>query len=228
MGEDEVLWHILSPSLHERGAQLAAERFALQRLYGVDPSNLMLRTALKKLQRFDGKLQLHLRLGDDALLKNWPNGPFDAIASIEMFEAVGEKYWPQYFGMVMNRLRPGAKATLQIITIKDARFEVYRKSIDFIQKYVFPGGMLPSPSALRHEIETAGLHVLQSIEFGKSYSTTLRRWHEMFNARWSEMVHLGFDDRFRRMWNFYLTSCAGAFEGGNCDVTQITIARPVG
>ena len=155
-------------------------------------------------------------------------GIYDGVASIEMFEAVGEKYWPQYFGMVMNRLRPGAKATLQIITIKDARFEVYRKSIDFIQKYVFPGGMLPSPSALRHEIETAGLHVLQSIEFGKSYSTTLRRWHEMFNARWSEMVHLGFDDRFRRMWNFYLTSCAGAFEGGNCDVTQITIARPVG
>ena len=153
-------------------------------------------------------------------------GVYDGIASIEMFEAVGEKYWPVYFDTVMARLRPGARATLQIITTQDARFEVYRKSVDFIQKYIFPGGMLPSPSALRHEIERAGLNVLGSVEFGKSYSQTLRRWHEMFNGRWSEVAHLGFDERFRRMWNFYLTSCAGAFEGRNCDVTQITIARP--
>jgi cyclopropane-fatty-acyl-phospholipid synthase len=126
----------------------------------------------------------------------------------------------------MARLRPGAKATLQIITTQDARFETYRKSVDFIQKYIFPGGMLPSPSVLRTEVERAGLKVLGSIEFGKSYSQTLRRWHETFNERWTEVAGLGFDDRFRRMWNFYLTSCAGAFEGGNCDVTQITIARP--
>ncbi len=153
-------------------------------------------------------------------------GVYDGIASIEMFEAVGEKYWPVYFDTVMARLRPGARATLQIITTQDARFEVYRKSVNFIQKYIFPGGMLPSPTALRREIERAGLNVLGSIEFGKSYSQTLRRWHEMFNDRWAEVAHLGFDDRFKRMWNFYLTSCAGAFEGGNCDVTQITIARP--
>ena len=153
-------------------------------------------------------------------------GTYDGIASIEMFEAVGEKYWPVYFETVMARLRPGARATLQIITMQEARFEVYRKSVDFIQKYIFPGGMLPSPPALRHEIERAGLKVLSSIEFGKSYSHTLRRWHETFNARWNEVAGMGFDERFRRMWNFYLTSCAGAFEGGNCDVTQITIARP--
>ena len=154
-------------------------------------------------------------------------GIYDGIASIEMFEAVGEKYWPVYFATVMARLRPGARATLQIITTQDARFEVYRKSVDFIQKYIFPGGMLPSPSVLRREVERAGLKVLGSVEFGKSYSATLRRWHETFNARWSEVAGLGFDERFKRMWNFYLTSCAGAFEGGNCDVTQITIARPV-
>ena len=153
-------------------------------------------------------------------------GVYDGIASIEMFEAVGEKYWPVYFDVVMARLRPGARATLQIITMQDARFDVYRKSVDFIQKYIFPGGMLPSPSVLRREVERAGMNVLGSIEFGKSYSQTLRRWHEMFNARWSEVAGLGFDERFKRMWNFYLTSCAGAFEGGNCDVTQITIARP--
>ena len=155
-------------------------------------------------------------------------GVYDGIASIEMFEAVGEKYWGTYFNTVLNRLRPGAKATLQIITVQDARFEVYRKSVDFIQKYIFPGGMLPSPSVLRQQVEQAGLRVLGSVEFGKSYSQTLRRWHDDFNARWGDVKTLGFDDRFRRMWNFYLTSCASAFEGGNCDVTQITIARPAG
>jgi len=153
-------------------------------------------------------------------------GCYDGIASIEMFEAVGEKYWPAYFNTVRERLRPGARATLQIITMHDRRFEAYRKGVDFIQKYIFPGGMLPSPSALRHEVETAGLQVLKSIEFGDSYSQTLRRWHESFNERWEDVARLGFDTRFQRMWNFYLTSCAGAFLGGNCDVTQITIARP--
>ncbi len=152
-------------------------------------------------------------------------GIYDGIASIEMFEAVGEKYWPAYFNTLRERLKPGRNATLQIITIADNRFETYRKSVDFIQKYIFPGGMLPSPSALRAEIARAGLTVKGAIEFGESYSQTLRRWHEVFNARWTEVAGLGFDDRFRRMWNFYLTSCAGAFHGGNCDVTQITVTR---
>jgi len=153
-------------------------------------------------------------------------GTYDGIASIEMFEAVGEKYWPTYFNTVRDRLRPGRSATLQIITMQDARFEVYRKSVDFIQKYIFPGGMLPSPTALRREVERAGLQVARSVEFGESYSLTLRRWYETFNARWSDVSALGFDDRFRRMWNFYLASCAGTFQGRNCDVTQITITRP--
>ena len=98
--------------------------------------------------------------------------------------------------------------------------------MDFIQKYIFPGGMLPAPSVLRAEVEKAGLRVSGSIEFGESYSQTLRRWHETFNDRWDEVPKLGFDERFKRMWNFYLTSCAGAFQGGNCDVTQITVTRP--
>src|SRR6056297_1615295 len=153
-------------------------------------------------------------------------GTYDGIASIEMFEAVGEKYWPAYFKTVRDRLRPGANATLQIITIADKRWEAYRTGVDFIQKHIFPGGMLPSPSALRQEIERAGLNVVSSIEFGQSYSDTLRRWHETFNARWDDVALHGFDDRFRRMWNFYLTSCAGSFKAGHCDVTQITIARP--
>ncbi|GAB4384380.1 class I SAM-dependent methyltransferase [Albidovulum sp.] len=153
-------------------------------------------------------------------------GSYDGIASIEMFEAVGEKYWPVYFNTVRERLKPGRNAALQIITLQEKRFEIYRKGVDFIQKYIFPGGMLPSPTALRAEIRRAGLSVVGSFEFGESYSQTLRRWHETFNERWDEIAKLGFDQRFRRMWNFYLTSCAGAFHGGNCDVTQITITRP--
>ncbi len=154
-------------------------------------------------------------------------GRYDGVASIEMFEAVGERFWPVYFDSLRERLKPGRHATLQIITVADRRWQVYKRGVDFIQKYIFPGGMLPSPSALKSEIERAGLRLKQSVEFGKSYSQTLRRWHDTFNARWDEVAHLGFDERFRRMWNFYLTSCAGAFEGGNCDVTQITVTRPV-
>jgi cyclopropane-fatty-acyl-phospholipid synthase len=139
---------------------------------------------------------------------------------------VGEKYWPVYFDTVRERLRPGKSATLQIITVQDKRWEVYRRGVDFIQKYIFPGGMLPSRKALLDEIEQAGLGVLRSVEFGESYSQTLRRWHETFNSRWDEVARLGFDQRFRRMWNFYLTSCAATFHSGNCDVTQITVRRP--
>ena len=153
-------------------------------------------------------------------------GLYDGIASIEMFEAVGERYWPVYFNTLRERLKPGAHATLQIITVQDKRWAVYKRGVDFIQKYIFPGGMLPSPSVLRTEIGKAGLRVKGSIEFGQSYSQTLRRWHDDFNARWPEVASMGFDDRFRRMWNFYLTSCAGTFRGGNCDVTQITVTRP--
>jgi len=153
-------------------------------------------------------------------------GVYDGIASIEMFEAVGEKYWPSYFQTVHDRLKPGAHATLQIITVRNDRFDVYRKGVDFIQKYIFPGGMLPSPEVLAQQVEKAGLNVVKSIEFGESYSQTLRRWHDTFNDKWDQVVAMGFDDRFRRMWNFYLTSCAATFHYGNCDVTQITISKP--
>ncbi len=154
------------------------------------------------------------------------NGCYDGIASIEMFEAVGEKYWPTFFENLRDRLHPGARATLQIITVQDKRWETYRKGVDFIQKYIFPGGMLPSRSALMQQVENAGLSFCHSVEFGESYSQTLRRWHDTFNDQWERIARMDFDDRFRRMWNFYLTSCAATFHSGNCDVTQITIARP--
>ncbi len=153
-------------------------------------------------------------------------GTYDGIASIEMFEAVGEKYWPSYFDTLRERLKPGRNATLQIITLQEKRWETYRKGVDFIQKYIFPGGMLPSRTALEAEIHKAGLSIARSVEFGQSYSQTLRRWYDTFNDRWDDVAAQGFDDRFRRMWNFYLTSCAATFAGANCDVTQITVTRP--
>ncbi|WOI55087.1 cyclopropane-fatty-acyl-phospholipid synthase family protein [Palleronia sp. LCG004] len=153
-------------------------------------------------------------------------GTFDGIASIEMFEAVGQRYWPVYFNAIHERLRPGRFATLQIITVDDRRWDVYRRGPDFIQKYIFPGGMLPSPTVLRGEIGRAGLEIARSIEFGQSYSKTLRRWYERFNERWEDAAAMGFDERFHRMWNFYLTACAASFRSGNCDVTQITVQKP--
>ena len=153
-------------------------------------------------------------------------GRYDAIASIEMFEAVGERYWPTYFATLRERLKPGRAAALQVITVEDWRFPVYRKQVDFIQKYIFPGGLLPSPSVLRAQVRAAGLAVEGSREFGDSYDQTLRRWKEAFNASWAEIAGMGFDDRFRRMWTYYLASCAAAFRAGICDVTQITVRAP--
>ncbi len=153
-------------------------------------------------------------------------GTYDGIASIEMFEAVGEKYWPVYFETVKNCLKPGAQATLQIITVQDRRWEVYRRGVDFIQKYIFPGGMLPAQKVLRQVIADSGLSYEKHIAFADSYSQTLRRWYQEFNGKWDQVAALGFDDRFRRMWNFYLTSCASTFSSGNCDLVQITISRP--
>ncbi|WP_442970587.1 class I SAM-dependent methyltransferase [Roseovarius sp. D22-M7] len=168
----------------------------------------------------DDRVEIRLQDYRDA------RGRFDGIASIEMFEAVGERYWPVYFESVRERLKPQCNATLQIITVQDRRWEVYRSGVDFIQKYIFPGGLVPSRKALLAEVERAGLRVVHSVEFGESYSQTLRRWHETFNENWPRISALGFDERFRRMWNFYLTSCAATFASGNCDVTQITLKRP--
>jgi cyclopropane-fatty-acyl-phospholipid synthase len=171
----------------------------------------------------------HLGLSDKVTIKlqdyRDETGQYDGIASIEMFEAVGEEYWPVYFETLHKCLKPNRHATLQIITVAHRRWDVYKRGVDFIQKYIFPGGMLPSPVILRQVAENAGLSTVRSIEFGESYSETLRRWHTDFNGKWDAVAKLGFDDRFRRMWNFYLTSCAATFHSGNCDVTQITLTR---
>jgi cyclopropane-fatty-acyl-phospholipid synthase len=202
-------------------AEYAAKERGL-RVTGLTISQEQLKYAQERIKRAGVEDMVELKLQD----YRDETGHYDGIASIEMFEAVGEKYWPTYFDTVRERLKPGKQATLQIITIQDKRYEIYRKGVDFIQKYIFPGGMLPSPSVLRQEVRKAGLDVVDSIEFGESYSQTLRRWHDAFNDRWDRIIDMGFDDRFRRMWNFYLCSCAATFHSGNCDVTQITIQRP--
>ncbi|WP_425070532.1 class I SAM-dependent methyltransferase [Sagittula sp. S175] len=202
-------------------AEYAAKERGL-RVTGLTLSKEQLKYAQDRVARAGLSDRVELKLQD----YRDERGTYDGIASIEMFEAVGEKYWPVYFDTVKARLKPGGHATLQVITVQHKRWEVYRKGVDFIQKYIFPGGMLPSPNVLRAEVERAGLQVVRSIEFGESYSQTLRRWHEDFNDRWHDISRLGFDDRFRRMWNFYLASCAATFHSGNCDVTQITITRP--
>ncbi|NBB98190.1 MAG: methyltransferase domain-containing protein [Alphaproteobacteria bacterium] len=153
-------------------------------------------------------------------------GQFDGIASIEMFEAVGQRYWPTYFNAVRERLRPGAQAVIQIIMVPDARFKNYSSNVDFIQKHIFPGGMLGAPGPVRRVAERAGLAYVDTHDFGQSYSETLRRWHETFDARWGQISAMGYDARFKRMWDFYLTSCAAAFRGGACDVTQLVLQRP--
>jgi cyclopropane-fatty-acyl-phospholipid synthase len=152
-------------------------------------------------------------------------GRFDRIASIEMLEAVGERFWPLFFGRLRERLNPGGRAGVQTITIADHLFEGYRRNVDFVQKYVFPGGMLPSPSALRAVVARAGLVLEDDHPFGPSYARTLAEWHRRFDAAWQQLVPLGFDERFRRLWKYYLAYCEAGFRSGSIDVTQVSL-RP--
>jgi cyclopropane-fatty-acyl-phospholipid synthase len=202
-------------------AEYAAKERGL-RVTGLTISQEQLKFARERIERAGLSDRVEFRLQD----YRDETGTYDGIASIEMFEAVGEKYWPVYFDTLRERLKPGRRAALQVITVDERRWETYRRGVDFIQKYIFPGGMLPTPALLNAEVEKAGLTMARSFEFGEGYSQTLRRWHEVFNDRWDEVARLGFDDRFRRMWNLYLTSCAATFRSGNCDVTQITVTRP--
>lgn len=152
-------------------------------------------------------------------------GAFDRIASIEMFEAVGEEYWPAYFDKIRSLLKPGGIAGLQIITIDERYFSAYRRSVDFIQKYVFPGGMLPSMTTLREQVARAGLTWTENTTFGQDYARTLATWRDRFTAAWDDIGRMGFDERFKRLWNYYLSYCEAGFRAGSIDVTQISIAR---
>lgn len=152
-------------------------------------------------------------------------GQFDRVASIEMFEAVGERYWPAYFQKIREVLSPGGRAGLQIITIRDELFDRYRSRADFIQKYIFPGGMLISERRLRRETDRAGLAWTDIARFGQHYARTLGQWAQRFQAAWPEIRPLGFDERFRRLWLFYLSYCEAGFATERTNVIQLSLAK---
>ncbi|MDH4060739.1 MAG: cyclopropane-fatty-acyl-phospholipid synthase family protein [Aquincola sp.] len=167
--------------------------------------------------------RVDLRLQD---YREIPDAAFDAIVSIEMFEAVGREYWRNFFATVRNKLKPGGRACVQSITIRDDLFGRYVSGTDFIQQYIFPGGLLPSPSEFRAAAREAGLEVVNELAFGADYAETLVRWRERFLAEESKVRKLGFDTRFMRTWEFYLAYCEAAFAEGNTDVIQFTLRRP--
>ena len=152
-------------------------------------------------------------------------GSFDAIVSIEMFEAVGEEHWPTYFAAVEQLLKPGGRAMIQTITIDERRFEDYRRNADFIQTFIFPGGMLPSFERFKASANKAGLVVRDWLNFGEHYARTLVTWEEAFLANWRNIQPMGFDERFRRMWQFYLSYCAAGFRAHSIDVFQIQLTK---
>ena len=149
------------------------------------------------------------------------DGKFDKIVSIEMFEAVGEAYWQTYFNAVASRLKSGGRAALQAITIEDYAFEEYRREPDFIQRYIFPGGMLPSMPKLEQPVAKAGLKLVDERGFGQDYARTLAEWRERFQQAWPQLSKDRFDTRFKRMWELYLSYCEGGFRAGMIDVKHL-------
>ena len=209
-GSEKVLeigcgWGSLAERLTDRhsctvtGLTLSAEQLAFARQRLLD----------RKLSR-----QCDLRLQDYRDVR----GTFDRIVSIEMLEAVGEAYWSIYFQKLRDSLRPGGSAVLQVITIDETRFANYRRRPDFIQKYIFPGGMLPTRRIIEREISKAGLRLVAREHFGKSYARTLEHWQQRFQKSWPKIKLLGFDDRFKRTWEYYLAYCQAGFEARTLNV----------
>jgi cyclopropane-fatty-acyl-phospholipid synthase len=189
---------------------------------GVTLSTEQLDFANARLQRA-GVTTADLRLQD---YRDITDAPFDAICSIEMVEAVGRGYWPTYFRAVSRLLKPGGRACVQSIVIDDTLFDRYIRSTDFIQQYIFPGGCLPCPAEFRRQARAAGLEVVDEFAFGADYAETLRRWRDAFLARKAEVAALGFDERFMRIWEFYLAYCEAAFDTGDISLVQYTLVKP--
>jgi cyclopropane-fatty-acyl-phospholipid synthase len=168
-----------------------------------------------------------LKGGADIRLEDYrcSKGQFDNIVSIEMFEAVGEHYWPAYFATVAERLKRGGRAIIQTITIRDELFDCYRTRSDFVRHYVFPGGMLPSLARFRDEAEKAGLKFVGAFGFGKDYARTLREWLVRMQSAESAVRALGHDQQFLRNWEFYLGICAATFEVARTDVVQVELVN---
>jgi cyclopropane-fatty-acyl-phospholipid synthase len=191
------------------------------RVTAITISDAQFQYTLERIARegLDGRVTVELR--------DYRNltGVYDKIVSIEMIEAVGEAYWPDFFAVLRRSLRPGGIAALQAITIDDAIFDQYRTETDFIQRHIFPGGMLPSPSVLRERAAGAGLGCNVALRFGADYARTLLEWRTRFERVSPEIADMGFDDRFRRLWLYYLSYCEAGFRTGQIDVHQIAFTR---
>ncbi|MGE0496314.1 MAG: class I SAM-dependent methyltransferase [Ramlibacter sp.] len=202
-------------------AEMAAVEFQAS-VTGVTLSTEQLAFARQRMARAGSAPAAELRLQD---YRDIADAPFDAICSIEMVEAVGREYWPTYFQSVSRLLKPGGRACVQSIVIDDALFDRYIASTDFIQQYIFPGGCLPCPREFKAQARAAGLTVIDEFAFGADYAETLRRWRDSFLAARSRVLQLGFDERFIRIWEFYLAYCEAAFAKSNIDVVQYTLQK---
>lgn len=202
-------------------AEMAAGEFQAQ-VTGVTLSTEQLAWGQQRMQAAGVAPQVDLRLQD---YRDIQDAPFDAICSIEMVEAVGQAYWPSYFGTVARLLKPGGRACIQSIVIDDALFERYVQGSDFIQQYIFPGGCLPSPARFRAAAQAAGLRVVEEFAFGRDYAETLRRWHQRFAQQRRKVQTQGFDPRFQRTWEFYLAYCEAGFDARSIDVVQYTLIK---
>jgi len=200
-----------------------AEHAAKQgiRVTGITISEAQLKIAQERIQKNQLDNLVELRICDYRDV----NGEYDAIVSIEMVEAVGERFWPTYFATLFARLAPGGRALVQSITIAERDFERYRSSTDFIQQYIFPGGMLPSKERFSQHAQKAGLQVVEQFCFGADYAETLRRWHQAWEETSANIKQLGFDQRFMRIWRLYFAYCEAGFDEGKTDVVQFTLHK---
>lgn len=208
-------------------AEVAAQEFGA-RVTGVTLSREQLLWGQQRMQQSGLSDAVELRYQDYRDLPARHAGePFDAIVSIEMFEAVGREYWHGYFQTLRDCLKPGGLACIQTITLREDLFARYLRSTDFIQQYIFPGGLLPSIPAFEQEARRAGLVVEGRLAFGRDYAETLRRWRQSFEEHLEAVRAQGFDERFVRIWTFYLAYCEAAFDTGNTDVVQFTLRKPL-
>ena len=206
-------------------AEMATKEFDAS-LVGVTLSTEQLAWANERMAKQGVADKADLRLQDYRDIgKTTPDQPFDAICSIEMIEAVGQQFWPEYFQTVARLLKPGGHACIQSIVIADELFERYVDSTDFIQQYIFPGGCLPCPREFREQAHAAGFDIVDEFSFGQDYAHTLKLWRDDFLAQESRVLQLGFDKRFIRIWEFYLAYCEAAFAQANTDVMQFTLRK---
>lgn len=211
--------HVLEIGCGWGGFALHAARTRDVRITGLTLSPAQLRWAREQVAAAGLSDRIDLRLVDYRDL----TGRFDHVVSIEMFESVGERYWQTYFDAISAHLRPGGRAVLQAITIDERVFPRYRRSSDFIREFIFPGGMLAPVSRMVRDAARAGLAAGTPYRFGLDYARTLRAWHQRFQAAASAVDALGFDARFRRLWQFYLNYCEAGFRSGRTDVVQLTL-----